>query len=130
MSTEMQIEIFDPDADDEELNALTETLRQDLLSLDVDSVSRPSVGPPPEGSKGLDVAAVGAILVALKSSVEVASQVVSAISSWMHRKKGSPSTQTLKLTMNGQTLELSAATLEQQHKLVDAFVAAAAKPQS
>ncbi len=124
MSTELKIEILDPEADDKELNELTESLRQDLLALDVDSVSRPRLAPAPEGSKGLDVAAVGAILVALKSSVDVATQVVSAVRSWMHRTKGS--TQTLKLTMNGQTLELSSATVDQQQQLLDAFVAAAA----
>jgi Spy/CpxP family protein refolding chaperone len=90
-------------------------------------VSRPTLAPGPEGSKGLDLAAVGALLVALKGSVEVATQVVSAVRSWMNRTKGS--TQTLKLTMNGQTLELSAATTDQQQQLVDAFVAAAATPQ-
>jgi len=126
MSTQLQIEILDPTADDQELDELTESLRQDLLELDVDSVSRPTLGPGPEGSKGLDLAAVGALLVALKSSVEVATQVVSAVRSWMHRTKGP--TQTLKLTMNGHTLELSAATTDQQQQLVDAFVAAAATP--
>ena len=67
MSTQLQIEILDPTADDQELDELTESLRQDLLELDVDSVSRPTLGPGPEGSKGLDLAAVGALLVALKS---------------------------------------------------------------
>ncbi len=89
-------------------------------------MSRPTLAPGPEGSKGLDLAAVGALLVALKGSVEVAAQVVSAVRSWMHRTKGP--TQTLKLTMNGHTLELSAATTDQQQQLVDAFVAAAATP--
>ena len=54
MSTQLQIEILDPTADDQELDELTESLRQDLLELDVDSVSRPTLGPGPEGSKGLD----------------------------------------------------------------------------
>ncbi len=128
MSTELQIEILDSTADDQELDELTESLRQDLLELDVDSVSRPTLGTAPDGSKGLDVSAVGALLVALKSSVELATQVVSAVRSWMHRTKGS--TQTLKLTMNGQTLELSAATADQQQQLVDAFVAAATPQQT
>ncbi len=126
MSTELHIEILDPTADDQELIGLSESLRQDLLELDVDSVSRPALGRAPEGSKGLDVAAVGALLVALKSSVEVATQVMTAVRSWMQRTKGS--TQTLKLTMNGQTLELSAATVDQQQQLVNAFVATAATP--
>ncbi len=126
MSTELQIEIVDPTADDQELDKLSDSLRQELLELDVDSVSRPAGGQAPDGSKGLDLAAVGALLVALKSSVEVATQVVSAVRSWMRRTKAP--TQTLKLTMNGQTLELSAATQDQQQQLVDAFVSAAATP--
>ncbi|MCW2849708.1 MAG: hypothetical protein JWR90_3682 [Marmoricola sp.] len=126
MSTELQIEILDPTADDQEIEGFTESLRLALLELDVDSVSRPTTGQTPSGSKGLDLAAVGALLVALKNSVELATQVVSAVRSWMHRANGA--TQTLKLTMNGQTLELSAATLDQQQELVDAFIAAAAPP--
>ena len=129
MSTELQIEIFDPEADDERLATMTETLRQDLLALDVDSVKAVSAGSAPEGSKGIDPAAVGAILVALKGSVELASQVVTAVKAWMHRGGGSKNaTQVLKLTMNGQSIELSAATVDQQQQLVDAFVAAAADP--
>jgi hypothetical protein len=129
MSTELQIEIIDPEADDERLATMTETLRQDLLALDVDSVKRVSGGTAPDGSKGIDPAAVGAILVALKSSVELASQVVAAVKSWMRRGDSKNETQVLKLTMNGQSIELSAASVDQQQQLVDAFVAAAANPQ-
>jgi hypothetical protein len=129
MSTELQIEIIDPEADDERLATMTETLRQDLLALDVDSVKRLSGGSAPDGSKGIDPAAVGAILVALKGSVEVATQVVAAVKSWMKRGNSKTATQVLKLTMNGQSIELSAATLDQQQQLVDTFVSAAANPQ-
>ena len=132
MSTELQIEIFDPDADDEQLDTMTRSLREDLLALDVDKVSPVATGgQAPPGSKGIDPAAIGAILVALKGSVELATQVVSAVRAWLHRgDKAKPATQTLKLTMNGQTLELSAATGDQQDQLIDAFVAAAATPQA
>ena len=129
MSTELQIEIIDPEADDERLATMTETLRQDLLALDVDSVKRVSGGTAPDGSKGIDPAAIGAILVALKGSVELATQVVSAVKSWMRRGGSKNTTQVLKLTMNGQSIELSAATIDQQQQLVDAFVSAAAKPE-
>ena len=54
MSTELQIEIIDPEADDERLATMTETLRQDLLALDVDSVKHVSGGKAPDGSKGID----------------------------------------------------------------------------
>ncbi len=131
MTIELQIELFEQDADAERLDMLTDTLRQDLLTLDVDSVSRISRGDAPEGSKGLDPAAVGAVLVALKSSVELVGQVVSVLRSWLGRGGASTgSTQSLKLTMNGQTLELSAATADQQQQILDAFVAAAAPDRS
>jgi hypothetical protein len=129
MTTELRIEITDPNADDERLATMAETLRQDLLALDVDSVKRVSGGTAPDGSKGIDPAAIGAILVALKGSVELTTQVVSAVKSWMRRGGTKNATQVLKLTMNGQSIELSAATIDQQQQLVDAFVSAAAKPE-
>ena len=129
MSTELRIEISDPDADDERLASMTETLRQDLLALDVNSVKPLSAGAAPEGSKAVDPATIGALVVALKSSVELATQVVAAVRSWMHRGSPRNPTQVLKLTMNGQTIELSAATVDQQQQLIDAFVTAAADPE-
>ena len=127
-TTELRIEISDPDADDERLALMTEGLRQDLLALDVRSVDPVSAGDAPEGSKGVDAAAVGALVVALKTSVELATQVVAAVRSWLRRGSPRNATQVLRLTMNGQSIELSAATVDQQQQLVDAFVAAAANP--
>ena len=63
MATEMRIELFEPDADLEEIDRLTSDLREELLELDVDSVSPPSAGPAPPGSKGLELAAIGTLLV-------------------------------------------------------------------
>jgi hypothetical protein len=50
------------------------------------------------------------------------------VKSWLHRGTPKKTPQVLKLTMNGQSIELSAATTDQQQRLVDAFVAAAADP--
>ena len=50
--------------------------------------------------------------------------------SWLRRGSPKNATQVLKLTMNGQSIELSAATVDQQQQLVDAFVAAAADPET
>ena len=128
MTTELQIEITDSDADEEQLASMAESLRQDLLELGVDSVKPVSTGTAPAGSKGIDPATVGAIVVALKSSVELATQVVAAVKSWLRRGGANNTAQVLKLTMNGQSIELSAATIDQQQQLVDVFVAAAADP--
>ena len=120
MATEMRIELFEPDADLEALDELTRSLREELLELDVDSVSPPTAGPAPVGSKGLELAAIGALLVQVRSSVQMVSAVVTAVRSWLQR--GSSPNRTLKVTVDGRTLELSAATAEQQQQVVDEFV--------
>ena len=120
MATELRIEIFEPQADQETLDQLTRNLRRELLDLDVDSVSQPVGGPAPEGSKGLELAAVGALLVQVKSSLPVVTAVVSAVRSWLQR--GSSTGRSLKVTVDGRTLELTSATADQQQRIVEEFL--------
>lgn len=120
MSTELKIELAEPDADPEAVDELTQSLRLELLELDVDDVSPVSVGPAPPGSKGLELAAIGALLVQVKGTVGAVSAVVSALRSWLQR--GPTPRRSLKVTVNGQTLELTAATAEQQQQVVDEFL--------
>jgi hypothetical protein len=116
----MRIEVFEPEADAEAIDELTRTLRMELLELDVDAVSSPVAGPPPPGSKGLELAAIGALVVQLRASAQVVGTVVSAVRSWLQR--GGSSNRALKISVGERTLELSAATAEQQQQLVDEFV--------
>jgi hypothetical protein len=117
VSTELKIELFEPDADPETVDELTRNLRNELLDLDVDSITQPVLGPAPEGSKGLELMAIGALLVQVKNSIPVVTSVVSAIRSWLQR--GSSPGRSLKVTVEGRTLELTAATAEQQQRIVD-----------
>ncbi len=126
MGAELKIELYEPDADLDAIDELTRNLRMELLELDVDSVSAPTAGPPPPGSKGLELAAIGALLVQVKGSVQVVSAVVATLRSWLQR--GASPNRTLKVTVDGRTLELSAATAEQQQRLVDEFVRSLADP--
>lgn len=120
MDTELKIELFEPDADPETIDALTRHLRNELLDLDVDSITQPVVGPAPEGSKGLDLIAIGALLVQVKNSVPLVTSVVSAVRSWLQR--GSSPGRSIKVTVEGRTLELTAATAEQQQQIVEEFI--------
>lgn len=120
MPTEMRIELFEPDADIEQLDRLTGELRQELLEIDVDSVSTGSAGPAPADSKGLELAAFGTLLVYAKNSLPLVNAVVSAVRAWVQR--GGSSGRTLKMTVDGNTLELSAATPDQQQQVVDEFL--------
>ncbi len=120
MATELTIEVFEPEADSEEIDRLTSDLRQEILALDVDAVSPVSAGPAPPDSKGLELAAIGTLLVYAKSSLPLVSAVVSAVRAWVQR--GASPGRTLKVTVDGKTLELSAATDDQQQQVVDEFL--------
>ena len=117
---QLKIELYEPGADVEALDELTHNLRLELLELEVDSVSPPITGPAPEGSKGLELAAIGALLVDFKGTVQVVATVISAVRAWLQR--GASSKRSLKVTVDGHVLELSAATEEQQQRVVDEFV--------
>ncbi len=120
MATELKVELFEPDADPEAVDDLTRALRRELLELDVDSVSPVPAGPPPAGAKGVELAAMGALLVQLGGSVDAVRTVVTALRSWLRR--GSSSRRSLRISVDGRTLELTAATDAQQQRLVDEFV--------
>ena len=126
VSKELKIELFEPGADHEALDGLASDLRLELLELDVDSVSPVALEPPPEGSKGMELAAIGALLVHVKDALPVVNAVVTAARQWLAR--ASSSGRSLKITVDGRTLELSAATAEQQQQLVDGFLRSLGAP--
>ena len=120
MDADVRVELVEPDGDSEALDVLMRDLRQELLQLDVESVSTVPVGPAPKGSKGLDMAAAAALLVQVQGSVTALSMVVSAVRTWLQRGKDPGAS--VKLTIGDQTLELSRATTEQQERLVQEFL--------
>jgi hypothetical protein len=117
---DLQIELFEPAADVEELDRLIAALRVELLALDVDAVFHVSAGPAPAGSKGLELAEAGALLVQVRDSLPLINAVVSTVRAWLLRSRSSG--RSLKVTVDGRTLELSAATADQQQRIVDEFV--------
>lgn len=117
---ELRIELYEPGADGEIIDGITGDLRRELLELDVDSVSPVSVGPAPPGSKGLELVAIGALLVRVADALPMLDHVVTALRQWLTRATSSG--RALKITVDGRTLELSAATAAQQQQLVAEFV--------
>ncbi len=120
MGKELRIELVEADADPETVDDLTAHLRRELLELDVDSVVSEPAGPAPEGSKGLDAATVGVLLLQVQSSLPLITAVLSTVRTWLGRGR-SPGRR-VKVSLDGRTLELSAATPEQQQQLVEEFV--------
>src|SRR6266704_2091630 len=71
-----------PDADAEEVAEATAQLRRELLDLDVDAVGLPPAGEPPPGTRAVELAALGALVVTVAQSQLLAS-VVAAVRSWL-----------------------------------------------
>jgi len=120
MDAVVKVELVDPGSDTEALDVLMRDLRQELVQLDVESVSTVPAGPAPAGSKGLDMAAAAALIVQVQGSVSALNLLVSAVRAWLQRGKDSGAS--VKLTIGERTLELSHATTEQQERLVQEFL--------
>jgi hypothetical protein len=112
----IQVELG-PDADDEEVAEATLQLRRELLDLDVDSVDLPTAGQPPPGTRGVELAALGALLVSVTQS-QLLTPVLAAIRSWL----GGGPQRSIKLELEGDTLELTGISSTEQRRLVDEWL--------
>jgi hypothetical protein len=108
-----------PEQDAEQVAEATLRLRRELLDLDVEAVELPSAGEPPPGSRAVELAALGALLVTMGKS-QLLGSVVSAVRSWL---AGSAQPRSIKLELDGDTLELSGVSSNEQRRLTDEWLA-------
>src|SRR5712691_3351334 len=106
-----------PDSDAEEVAWATLQLRRELLDLDVDAAEAPGVGEPPPGSRGVDVAAIGALVVNIADS-QLLATVVAAVRSWLD----GTSRRSIKLELGGDALELTGVSSREQRRLTDEWL--------
>jgi len=109
-----------------ELDALTTALRRELLRLDIAGVSRPSAGHAPSDARGVDFAALGQLVVELGNATPVLGEVIEVIRAWAAR---SPQ-RSARLTIGGDTLELSGLSERDQHALIRDWMARHPQPSS
>ena len=107
-----------PDGDAEELAQATRQLRHELLDLDVNSVETPSAGEPPPGSRAVDVATLGALVVNMADS-QLLAAVIGAVRSWL----AGSSRRSIKLGLGGDVLELTGVSSKEQRRLTDEWLA-------
>jgi len=117
--TGVTVQLVSPGAD-EDLERRALQLRDELLALAVDDVRPATGGEVPPGSRGPSVAEIGTLLVSLGPSVQLLQSVVQSITAWLGRDR---STSAVKISIDGDVLELGAATADQQTQLVDAWLA-------
>jgi hypothetical protein len=120
MDGEVRLQLSEDGADAERLDALTGYLRDELLQLDVEDVERAQAGDVPPGARAIDVVALGGLVVSLGRTAAGLKEVVAAVRRWLSRGDGVR--RTVKIEIDGDTLELSEVTVAEQDRLVDLFV--------
>jgi hypothetical protein len=121
MTGQMIITIHEERADDGRLEALSSALRRELMALDVEDVERVREGQAPPGTRAVELAAVGALLVIFKESAQLVTGIVTAVRSWL---LAAPPGRTVEITLGDTTLKVASATPDQQEKLIAEFVGA------
>ena len=119
MDRQVWVKVEEGGADAERLQELTEGFRAELLALDVEDVSCVREGEVPPGSRAVDLAAVGALLVSVKGSMQFLGQLVAAARSWLTRSSAG---RTVELTIGDKTLRMTNASSDQQDRLVEEFI--------
>lgn len=107
-----------PDHEAEELLELTQGLQGELLELDVDAVRPATHGEMPDGAKGAEVLAFGGLAVQFALKAPVLRAVVEATVAWLGRQQA----RSVKLTLDGDTLELTGVSSDEQRRLVEQWV--------
>lgn len=107
-----------PDYEDEELFQLTQGLRDELLELDVDAVDLGAGGAAPDGAKAAELLAIGGLVIKFALNSAVLKSVVDTTVAWLGRQRA----RSVKLTLDGDTLELSGVSSDQQSRLVEQWI--------
>jgi len=115
----LQIQLSEDGADAERLDTLTGYLRQELLDLDAGQVKPLRAGEAPPGARAIDVIAVGGLVVSLINS-DTLGAVVATVKNWLGR--GQSTTHAVRLEIDGDAIDLSAASTAEQERLVELFV--------
>jgi hypothetical protein len=108
-----------PDQDAEEVFELTQGLRGELLELDVDTVELGTDGEAPDGSKGPELLAIGGLAIRFALQSSVLKSVVDTTVAWLGRQRA----RSVKLTLDGDTLELTGVSSDEQSRLVNQWIA-------
>jgi len=105
------------DAEADEVANAAAQVRRELLALDVTDVSTPAVGPPPPGARGLELAALGALIVTIARS-QMLNNVLDTVRSWLAGSRQ----RTIRLELDGDVLELTGVSSKEQRRLTEEWL--------
>jgi hypothetical protein len=116
--TSAAIALHEEGATPAELDQLTNSLRRELLDLEVHRVRKPTPDEAPPGTRGIELAAIGALIVEFGRSTKTLSTVVGAIQSWLGGRRN----RSIKIEMDGDKLEIAGASSDEQQRLITAWI--------
>lgn len=119
MHRQVWVKVEEGGVDAERLQELTDGLRAELLALDVEDVSGVREGEAPPGSRAVDLAVVGALLVSMNDSMQLLGHVVTAVRSWLARNSTG---RTVELTIGDKVLRMTNVSSDQQDRLIEEFI--------
>jgi hypothetical protein len=108
--------VVEPDADAEEIAEVTLQLRRELLDLDL-AVEQPRAGEPPPGTRAVELAVIGALVVTVAQS-KLLAVVVSTVRAWLAGRQQ----RSIKLELDGDVLELTGVSSKEQQRLTDEWL--------
>jgi hypothetical protein len=119
-STQFTLQLATADAASvEELDELARGLREELLQLEVNSVEPAPAGPAPAGTRAVDIADIGNLVITVAQSAAAIVSLVTAVQSWLNRNRQG----TVTLAVGGDELKLSGLSTKDQRELVNAWIA-------
>lgn len=121
---EVRVGLAASDLDSDTLAECATMLGQELADLDVDEVGALPAGEAPPGAKGVELIAVGALVVKLARSTKVLGQVVDTLRDWLRRNHAD----SIRLEIDGDVLEIKGVSQEERKTLIDAWVGRHAEP--
>ena len=113
------------DAGAEDVAVMARRLRAELLELDVENVELAGTGEAPAGAKGIGLLAIGGLVVRFGLQTEILRTVVTGVQSWLGRQR----LHSVKLVLDGDSIEVTGASSAEQAHLIDAFIARHASPE-
>jgi Effector Associated Constant Component 1 len=117
--TDLIIRINSASDDEEELERSTQQLREELLDLNLDTVALAKTGIAPKGSKaGEEIVSWGSLIVTLAASGGVLPSLIGTVQSWLSRREN----QKILIEIDGDKLEVTGISSEEQNRLIDVFV--------
>ena len=115
---ELHVSLDGEFADSETLADSAAQLIQELSDLDVDDVRQAEGGAAPPGSKGVELLAVGALIVDLARNTKVLTQIVDTVRDWLNRNDA----ESVRLEIGGDIIEVKGASSDERRALIESWV--------